>query len=124
MITVETYIHLPGTFQSDEDALQQIAAEYGRTDWQAICNVVSLTPGGALVDVDESLGEMYFDPELQTFLFEVGTMEEVEEAVWAPSEDGPLTHKNGETGDYELVQSLEIVTHKRAASFLKEETNA
>ena len=78
--TVSSYTEVPGVFQDDEALKEWVAQQYGLTDWGAFCDVVSLSAAvGATVDVDPLLGEMYFDPELQTFLFQVEKEEEEEE---------------------------------------------
>lgn len=121
MTTVTTYIELPGTFSEDDDALEVILQHYSLRDWVAICNVISQSHDGAVVDVEPEMGDLYYDPELQTFLFTVEETEEREEAVWVASEDGPLTNIDGETGDHELEVHEVTVTRLRAASFVKKE---
>lgn len=117
MITVETYIEIPGVFESTEGALDEIQASYGRTNWQAICDVAYLSPQGAAVDIDEVLGDLYFDPELQTFAFRVESARDVEVessllATGTGGEPKPADFIETRTETYEKI---------RAVSFLRQE---
>ena len=70
--TVSSYIEVPGVIQDDEALKELVAQQYGFTEWGAFCDVVSLSAAvGAIVDLDPLIGEVYFDPELQVFLFQV-----------------------------------------------------
>lgn len=118
MTTVTTYIELPGTFSEDDEALEVILQQYGLRDWVAICNVISQSHDGAVVDVEPEMGDLYYDPELQTFLFTVVETEEREEVVehWYEDEDG-----NEEIYDPVLEVHEVTVTRLRAASFVRKE---
>lgn len=88
---VSSYIEVPGVFRDDEALKELVAQQYGFTEWGAFCDVVSLSAAtGATVDVDPLIGEMYFDPELQTFLFQV-EKEEIDDS----QEDQEGYHRYG-----------------------------
>lgn len=112
MITVTTYIELPGTFTSEDDALQVILDTYDLRDWVAICEVTGKSAMGAYVDISDELGDLYYDPELQTILFTL------EETTTVFEEQDP-----GEEPDPDFEpQEHEAVTHRtRAASFVRKE---
>lgn len=78
MITVKTYLELPGVYSGDNEALGEIERMYGLTDWAAINPVLSLGLEGAIVDLPDNL-EPFYDPELQTVVFRTARTEEYEE---------------------------------------------
>lgn len=112
MTTVTTYIELPGTFIEDDEALEVILQQYGLRDWVAICNVISQSHDGAVVDVEAEMGDLYYDPELQTFLF---TVEETETVL---EEQDPGEYPDE---DFEPVEHEVTVTRLRAVSFVEKE---
>lgn len=117
MITVTTYIELPGTFTSEDDALQVILDTYDLRDWVAICEVTGKSAMGAYVDISDELGDLYYDPELQTILFTLEETEEREEVVehWYEGEDGDYGYES------ELETHTVTVLRTRAASFVRKE---
>lgn len=128
MITVTTYIELPGTFTSEDDALQVILDTYDLRDWVAICEVTGKSAMGAYVDISDELGDLYYDPELQTILFTLEETSEVEQEVeWQEALLDPETEEIIEPGMW-LTETVTEVTHRtRAASFVRkeqEDTNA
>lgn len=122
MTTVTTYIELPGTFSEDDEALEVILQQYGLRDWVALCNVTSQSHDGAVVDVEPEMGELYYDPELQTILFTLEETSEVEQEVeWQEELLDPETEEVITPGKW-LTETVTEVTHRtRAASFVRKE---
>lgn len=123
MTKVLTYIDLQDVYEDDDEALGAIAQTYGLTEWFAICDVLSRDDYGARVDIPEVIGDLYYDPELQTFLYSVRDERVVEdvESVVTPREleEGEEFNPDSPPFDveYVTVTRVEQFNRLRAASF-------
>lgn len=116
MITVEAYTELPETYKSDDEALLDIENRYQFRDWQAVCDVTYMNSAGAVVDIETELGELYFDPELRTFIFRIEEEVTVEEEVLV---DTGLLDEHGEPiYETQYQERTEVQERIRAVSYL------